>query len=69
MKRDVSPRQCDEDPIAVYLGQAIHYANMSMYYAEIFKGCKNDNFLFQIFDIFLIIAQNIDRGHTFEPPQ
>ena len=21
-----------------------HYANMSMHYAEIFKGCKNDNF-------------------------
>ena len=21
-----------------------HYANMPMYYAEIFEGCKNDNF-------------------------
>ena len=21
-----------------------HYANMLMYYAEIFEGCKNDNF-------------------------
>ena len=31
--------------------------------------CKNDNFLMKKCDIFLIFAQNIDRGYTLEPPQ
>ena len=46
-----------------------HYANMSVQYAAIFHGCKNDNFQMKIFDIFLIFAQNIDCGYTLEPPQ
>ena len=34
-----------------------------------FYGCKNDNFQMKNCDIFLIFAQNIDRGYTLEPPQ
>ena len=47
----------------------IHYANMSVQYTAIFHGHKNDNFQMKFFDIFLIFAQNIDCGYTFEPPQ
>ena len=43
-----------------------HYANMSVQYTAIFHGCKKDNFQMKFFDIF---AQNIDCGHTLEPPQ
>ena len=46
-----------------------HYANVSMQYIVIFHGCKNDNFLMKMFDIFLSFAQNIDCGYTLEPPQ
>ena len=46
----------------------IHYANMPVEYTAIFYGCKNDNFQMKNCDIFLIFAQNIDRGYTFEPP-
>ena len=42
---------------------------MSVQYTAIFHGCKNDNLLMKIFDIFLILAQNIDCGYTLEPPQ
>ena len=46
----------------------IHCANMPMYkYTAIFHGCKNDNFQKKTHDIFLIFAQNIDFGYTFEP--
>ena len=38
-----------------------------MQYTAIFHGCKNDNFQMKNCDIFLIFAQNIDRGHTLEP--
>ena len=31
-------------------------------------GCKNENFHWKNFDIFLIFAQNIDCGYTLEPP-
>ena len=30
---------------------------------------QRKNFVYIIFDIFLIFAQNIDRGYTLEPPQ
>ena len=43
--------------------------NMPMQYIVIFHGCKNDNFQMKNSDIFLIFAQNIDFGYTFEPPQ
>ena len=36
---------------------------------EISKVVKNENFQQNNFDIFLIFAQNIDCGHTLEPPQ
>ena len=36
-----------------------------MQYAAIFHGCKNDNFQMKKVDDFLIFAQNIDRGYTF----
>ena len=32
-------------------------------------GCKNENFQWKFFDIFLIFAQNIDCGYTLEPPR
>ena len=34
-----------------------------------FFGCKNENFYWKNFDIFLIFAQNIDCGYTLEPPR
>ena len=38
-------------------------------HTAIFHGYKNDNFQMKNCDIFLIFAQNIDRGYTLEPPQ
>ena len=35
----------------------------------IFHGYKNDYFQIKNCNIFLIFAQNIDRGYTLEPPQ
>ena len=35
-----------------------------MQYTAIFHGFKNDNFQMKNCDIFLIFAQNIDRGYT-----
>ena len=43
-----------------------HYVNMSVQYTAIFHGCKTDNFQMNVFDIFLIFAQNIDCGYTLE---
>ena len=41
-----------------------------MQHIEIFKVVKNENFQKENFDIFLILAQNIDCGYTLEhPPQ
>ena len=41
-----------------------------MQYTELFHGCKNGNFQMKkcYTCIFLIFAQNIDRGYTLEPP-
>ena len=39
-----------------------------MQYTEIFKVLKNENFQKKIFDIFLVLAQNIDCGYMLEPP-
>ena len=54
-------------------GFRIRYAVCSVYmpmqYTENFFGCKNENFHWKKFDIFLIFAQNIDCGYTLEPPQ
>ena len=47
----------------------IHYENTPMQYIVIFHGCKNINFQMENCDVFLILAQNIDRGYTLEPPQ
>ena len=33
-----------------------------------FTAVKNDNFQMKNCDIFLIFAQNIDRGYTLGPP-
>ena len=46
-----------------------HYANTPMQYTTIFHGCKNVHFQMKFFNIFLIFAQNIDRGYTLEPPE
>ena len=46
-----------------------HYENMPMHYTAIFHGCKIDNFQMKKYDIFLILAQNIDCGYTYEYPQ
>ena len=43
-----------------------HYDNML--YTAIFHGCKYANFQMKDCHIFLIFAQNIDRGYTLEPP-
>ena len=42
---------------------------MPMQYTEILKVVQNENFQWKFFDIFLIFAQNIDCGHTLEPPR
>ena len=42
--------------------QNITILNMPMQYAAIFLGWQNGNFQMNNFDIFLIFAQNIDRG-------
>ena len=42
--------------------------NMPMQYTAIFHDCKNGNFSVKKSNIFLIFAQNIDRGYTLEPP-
>ena len=46
----------------------IHYGNTPIIYTVIFHGCKNGYFQLKNCDIFLIFAQNIDRGYTLEPP-
>ena len=45
-----------------------HYENTPIQYTVIFHGCKNDYFQMKNYDVFLIFAQNIDRGYTLEPP-
>ena len=50
------------------MNRLTHYANMSAQYTAIFHSCKNDNFQMEIFDIFLIFAQNINCGYMLEPP-
>ena len=40
-----------------------HYANMSVQLTAIFHSCTNGNFQMKKCDIFLIFAQNIDRGY------
>ena len=47
----------------------MHYENLPMQYTEKVFGCKNENFQWTNFNIFLIFAQNIDCGYTLEPPQ
>ena len=46
-----------------------HYENMPMQYTAIFKVVKtcDMNIFFLLF--FLIFAQNIECGYTFEPPR
>ena len=46
----------------------LHYDNTPIQYTVIFHGCKNDYFQMKNCDIFLIFAQNIDRGYMLEPP-
>ena len=49
--------------------QKDHYANMSIQYAVILKGCKNENFEMKQNDcLFLYFARNINGGYTLEPP-
>ena len=38
-----------------------------MQYTVIFSALKIENFQLKKFDIFLILAQNIDCGYTLEP--
>ena len=47
---------------------SVHSDNTPMKYTAIFHGCKNDNFQMKNCDMFLILAQNIDRWYTLEPP-
>ena len=48
---------------AISLRKHVH-----MIYSNFFRS-KIDNFQRNIFDIFLIFAQNIDCGYTLEPPR
>ena len=48
--------------------QKDHYDKTPIQYTVIFHGCKNDYFQMKNCDIFLIFAQNIDRGNKLEPP-
>ena len=59
------PNYCDSAKPRIVLS---HYANMSVQYTAVFHGCKNGNFQMKKCEIFLIFAQNIDRGYTLEPP-
>ena len=47
----------------------MHYDNTPIQYIAICDGCKNVNFQMTNCDIFLMFAQNIDRGYKLEPPQ
>ena len=42
---------------------------MPMQYTAIFHICRNDKFQMKNCDMFLIFAQNIDRGYSLEPPK
>ena len=46
----------------------MHHSNVSVQYTTVLHGYKNDNFLMKKSDIFLIFAQNVDRGYTLEQP-
>ena len=50
------------------LGRSLR-KHVNVQYIAIFHGCKNGNFQMKKCDIFLIFAQNIDRGYILEPPQ
>ena len=47
----------------------MHYENTPIQYIAICGGCKNVNFQMTNCDIFLMFAQNIDRGYNLEPAQ
>ena len=50
--------------LASYLKRSIPSCNI-----QIFSALKIENFQLKKFGIFLIFAQNIDCGYTFEPPR
>ena len=47
----------------------LHYVFKPIQYTAIFTALQNYNFHLTNFDIFLIFAQNINCGYTFEPSQ
>ena len=49
--------------------RVIHYENLPIQYTEILLALQIEDFQLKIFDIFLILAQNIDCGYTSEPPR
>ena len=61
--------QNDVHHCSCMLYQDKHYENMPMQYLTIFHCCKNNDFQMKKVDIFLIFAQNVDRGYTLEPLQ
>ena len=46
-----------------------HYKNTPMQYIENFRDVKKFNFQWKNFDIFNLLAQNIDCGYTLAPPE
>ena len=68
---------CNADPpcipflyskLRVYRG--IHYfLSFALNIQQFFTAGKNGTFQMKKCDIFLIFAQNIDRGYALEPPQ
>ena len=67
---------CNEHPLTphFYIGklgvyQGVHYFLIfALKHTDYFSPCKNGYFQMQKCDIFLIFAQNIDRGYSLEPP-
>ena len=40
-----------------------------MQLSAIFHDCKNGNFQMKNYDIFIILAQNIERRYSLKPPR
>ena len=70
-RKSAFPRAENIDTHHLSIDPQRHYENLPMQYTEMFFGCKNENFHWKNFDIFLIFAQNIDCGYTLtlEPPR
>ena len=53
----------------IMAGRWFHYENMPMQYIDNFSYVKIENFQLKTFEIFNILAQNIDCGYMLERPR